>query len=102
MEIVMKASYRGAVLSLLGLALVLGIVLSLRAAEKAAPGATAGPTYTVVNTDGAHLIVTDNLSNTLYFYAIAADAKIGDELKLRGSLDLTQVGKPVLKPTTNK
>jgi hypothetical protein len=88
--------------SLLGIALVLGIVLGLRAAEKAGPVATGGPRYTIVNTDGAHVIVTDNASNKLHFYAIAPDGKIGDELKLKGSLDLNDVGKPVLKPTTYK
>jgi hypothetical protein len=54
--------------------------------------------YTVVNTDGAHIIVVDNATNKLFFYAIDKDGKIGDELKLRGTLDLQDVGKPSLKP----
>ncbi len=58
-----------------------------------------GPRYTVVDTEGHNLIVTDNQTNTLYFYTIDKDAKIGSELKLRGQLDLTQVGKKVLKPS---
>jgi hypothetical protein len=48
------------------------------------------------------LIVTDNATNTLYFYTIDKDKEIGSELKLRASLDLNQVGKPVIKPTTVK
>jgi hypothetical protein len=62
-------------------------------------GAMAGPRYTVVETEGHNLIVTDNQSNTLYFYTIDRDAKIGSDLKLRGQVDLTQVGKKVVKPS---
>jgi hypothetical protein len=61
-----------------------------------------GALYTVVATDGSHVIVTDNTVNKLYFYAIDKDGKIGDELKLRGSLDLREVGKPSLKPIDAK
>ena len=62
-------------------------------------GSASGPHYTVVETEGHNLIVTDNRKEILYFYTIEKDAKIGSELKLRGSIDLTQVGKPVIKPT---
>ena len=61
-------------------------------------GSMGGPRYTVVETEGHNLIVTDNQSNTLYFYTIDKDAKIGSDLKLRGQVDLTQVGKKVIKP----
>jgi hypothetical protein len=62
-------------------------------------GAMGGaPRYTVVGTEGHNLIVTDNQKNTLYFYTIDKDAKIGSDLKLRGSVDLKQVGKPVITP----
>jgi hypothetical protein len=56
------------------------------------------PRHTVISTDGAHLVVTDNIADKLYFYTIDKDAKIGDELKLRGSADLSEVGKPSIKP----
>jgi hypothetical protein len=61
-----------------------------------------GARHTVVATDGAHLIVTDNVADKLYFYAIDKDGKIGDELKLRGTADLSEVGKPSLKPIDAK
>jgi hypothetical protein len=61
-------------------------------------GATVTPRYTVVETEGHNLIVTDNQTSTLYFYTIDKDAKIGSELKLRGQVNLKQVGKPVIKP----
>jgi hypothetical protein len=61
-----------------------------------------GALYTVVATDGSHVIVTDNTVNKLYFYAIDKDGKIGDELKLRGAVDLREVGKPSLKPMDAK
>jgi hypothetical protein len=66
------------------------------AAAQAAGAGGAG--YNVVMTDGTHLIVTDNKNNTLYFYSIEKEAEIGSELKLRGALDLTQVGKDTLTP----
>ncbi len=61
-----------------------------------------GGMYSVISTDGAHLIVTDNAEKKLYFYAIDKDGKVGDDLKLRGSLDLRDVGKPSMKPIDAK
>ena len=52
----------------------------------------------MVETEGHNLIVTDNQTNTLYFYTIDKDKEIGTELRLRGTVDLAQVGKPVIKP----
>jgi hypothetical protein len=57
------------------------------------------PDYRVVSTDGTNLIVTDSRKAILYFYAIEPDGKIGDPLKLRGTLDLSKTGEPELKPT---
>jgi hypothetical protein len=61
-------------------------------------GSASGPRYSVVETEAHNLIVTDNQTNTLYFYTIDKDKPIGSDLKLRGSLDLTKVGEPVMKP----
>ena len=60
------------------------------------------PRYTVHDTEGHNLIVTDNQSNRLYFYTIDKDKEIGSELKLRGTLDLNQVGQPSIKLTKAK
>lgn len=54
--------------------------------------------YTVIETDVTNLIVTDNQTNTVYLYTVEKDAAPGSDLHLRGSLDLNDVGKPVLKP----
>jgi hypothetical protein len=67
-------------------------------AQPAAAQAAAGAKYTVVDTEGTNLLVVDNSSNTLYFYTVEPGKEVGDDLHLRGSLDLSEVGKPVLKP----
>jgi len=63
-----------------------------------AGAAAGGPRYTVVDTEGTNLIVVDNGSNTLYFYTVEPGKEVGEDLLLRGMLDLNEVGKPVLKP----
>ena len=59
---------------------------------------SSAPHYTVVETEGHNLIVTDNTTNTLYFYTVDKGEPVGSEVKLRASVDLTQVGKPSIKP----
>jgi hypothetical protein len=73
--------------------------LSAREEDKVEKGATTGPRYSVVETEGHNLLVTDNKTEVLYFYTIDKDAKIGSDLKLRGKIDLKQVGKDVVKPS---
>ena len=89
---------------LAGLLVVVVVLLarsqSTGADKDAAPAS--GARYTVVETEGHNLIVTDNQSNTLYFYTIDKDKEVGSDLILRGSVDLTQVGKPTIKPVTAK
>jgi hypothetical protein len=91
---------------ILAVALVVGLAIGLAGgtmfrgqAVAQAPAKAAGAHYTVVQTEGHNLIVTDNQSNTLYFYTIDPDAELGSDLKLRGKVDLSQVGKDVIKPT---
>ena len=86
---------------LAGLVLAVTILATRSQPVLAQRGATqaGGPRYTVVETEGHNLIVTDNQSNTLYFYTIDKDAKIGSDLKLRGQVDLKQVGQKVIKPS---
>lgn len=88
-------------------ALIVGVVVGAFVAGSHAPpafsraddrGAMGFAHYNVVETEGHNLIVTDNQTNTLYFYTIDKDKTIGSELRLRGTVDLTQVGKPVLTP----
>jgi hypothetical protein len=57
-----------------------------------------GPKYTVVNTEGTNLLVVDNAKNVLYFYTCDQGKSAGEVLKLRGSIDLNQVGQPTIKP----
>jgi hypothetical protein len=67
-------------------------------AQQADAKAAAGPKYTIVDTEGTNLLVVDNSNNTVYFYTVDPGKEVGDDLHLRGSLDLNDVGKPVLKP----
>jgi hypothetical protein len=85
---------------LVAAAIALAFFQPVRAQREAAPAG--GPRYTVIDTEGHNLIVTDNQSNTLYFYTIEKDKEIGSELKLRGRIDLNQVGKPEIKVSKAK
>jgi hypothetical protein len=87
-----------------GLVVVALVVLARWQPARAAraDGPVTGPRYTVVMTEGHNLIVTDNGTNTLHFYTIDKDKDIGSELHLRGSVDLTQVGKETIKPMNVK
>jgi hypothetical protein len=71
------------------------------AQQKEQPAA-GSPRYTVVFTEGTNLCVADNQANKLYFYTIEHGKEPGADLHLRASLDLTQVGKDVIKPTLKK
>lgn len=76
-------------------AVVVGLAVSRGGAQ--GPAVTAGR-YTVVETEGTNLLVVDNVTNMLHFYTVEPGKEVGDDLHLRGSLDLNDVGKPVLKP----
>jgi hypothetical protein len=80
---------------------VFGLRPQTQAQQPAAPSA-AGAKYTIVDSDATNLIVVDNRSNTLYFYTEDPGKEVGGELHLRGSLDLNEVGKPVLHPKSAK
>jgi hypothetical protein len=68
----------------------------VRGAYQDAP--LSGPRYSVIDSEAHNLIVVDNRSNTLYFYTIDKDKEIGSDLKLRGTIDLNQVGRPIIRP----
>jgi hypothetical protein len=99
----MKQTSRLWAVALIVFGLGLGVYAFKPAASTAQPaGAMGTPKYTVIDTEGTNLIVTDNSTNTLYFYTVDPEKAPGEDLKLRGSLDLAEVGKPVLKPKVNK
>jgi hypothetical protein len=88
-------------------AVVLGVVVGAfvvgnhapRVLSQAEPRSMGGPPhYNVVETEGHNLIVTDNRTDKLYFYTIDKDKEIGTELRLRATIDLSQVGKEVITP----
>jgi hypothetical protein len=89
---------------LIGLAVILvaGIVIGMNVVQPAngqgQPASTPAGRYSVVQTEGHNLIVTDNKTNMLYFYTVDKGADPGADLKLRGSVDLSKVGNDVLKP----
>jgi hypothetical protein len=80
---------------LIAAALLISNRQAVQGQGRAADGAAR---HSVVASDGAHLIVTDNGADKLYFYAIDKDGKVGDDLKLRGTIDLRDVGQASLKP----
>jgi hypothetical protein len=97
----MKRLTRSMPLVVLSIALLGGLAWGLRPADTGTR-APACPRYVVVATDGLHLVVTDNHTSKLYFYAIGPGEKIGDPMTLRGTVDLTAVGKPTITPTLLK
>jgi hypothetical protein len=102
----MNASWKNRLplLAVVGLVVVAVVVLARWQPAHAAraDGPVTGPRYTVVMTEGHNLIVTDNGTNTLHFYTIDKDKEIGSDLHLRGSVDLSQVGKDTIKPMNVK
>jgi hypothetical protein len=101
----MKTKWLGGV-ALALVILALGAMLGSRggSAQGQPPGVPrmpGGARYTVVETQGFNLLVTDNGANQLYYYATDKDVPVGSPLKLRASLDLTQVGKPEIRITAH-
>ena len=89
----------------LALALAVGALALLNRGQPAlgagqADRPASGHHYTVVETEGHNLVVTDNATNTLYFYTVDKGQPPGSDLKLRASVDLKQVGQPVIRPKT--
>jgi hypothetical protein len=79
------------------LAIAFGVFgLRPRIEAQQGPGAVVGR-CSIVDTDGTNLIVVDNAKNMVYFYTVDAGKEPGDDLHLRGSIDLTHVGEAVLK-----
>jgi hypothetical protein len=94
----MKKMWPGVSVAALALALAVVMTVLMSPRQTAFGGAagearSSGARYTVIETQGFNLLVTDNATNTLYYYATDKDAPVAAPLKLRASLDLSQVGK---------
>ncbi len=90
----------GLCMAIVGLVIVLsafGFRPETRAQQPATP-ATTGAKYNVIETDASNLIVVDNASNIVYFYTEDPGKEVGNDLHLRGSIDLNEVGKAVIRP----
>jgi hypothetical protein len=101
----MSAGWKNSLPMALGAAVlaVVVVILSWQQAQAQREAAGEGaPRYTVGETEGHNLIVVDNKLNILYFYTIDKGAKVGSDLKLRGAINLNEVGKPVIRPVTAK
>jgi hypothetical protein len=101
----MLASGKGSVL-FVSIAVTLAALAMFFARDQRAVGQggqapVVGPRFAVIETQAHNLIVTDNRSNLLYFYTIDKDKDVGAELKLRGTIDLNDVGKQVIKPVAS-
>jgi hypothetical protein len=92
-ELVMN--WKNSAVVVMGVMLLIGVMVFTNyvPARGAEQGGVTGPRYTVVETQGNNLLVTDNGTNKLYYYTIDKDKEIGSDLKLRATIDLTQVGK---------
>jgi hypothetical protein len=88
----------GVGMTLIVVALIVITCLPSAPAQRAEP-AGSGPRYTVVETQAFNLLVTDNATNKLYYYTTDKDASLGSPMKLRASLDLSQVGREEIKIT---
>lgn len=102
----MHGNWKGSVLVVALLFVIAGSVFLTNRSRQAlgdeGKGVADFPRYTVVDTEGTNLIVTDNQENVLYFYTVDREEKPGAPLKLRGSLNLKDVGKPVLTPKLSR
>lgn len=91
-----------------GIVLVIGLVVgALAFSNRVQPAygdvtqanqGMAGVHYTVVETEGHNLLVTDNSTSTLYFYTVDKGQPPGSDLHLRAKVDLKQVGQPTITP----
>jgi hypothetical protein len=99
----MSVNWKNRLPMVVGVALmVVALVVMVRsqpAQAQRAEAAGSGARYTVIETQGFNLLVTDNTTNKLYYYATDKDVPVGSPMKLRASLDLSQVGREEIKLT---
>jgi hypothetical protein len=101
----MFANWKSRTSLFVGVVLMAVAVISMAHSEQVTVrgegAAGSGSRYTVIETQGFNLLVTDNGANKLYYYATDKDAPVGSAMKLRASLDLTQVGREEIKITAH-
>jgi hypothetical protein len=99
----MSANWKNRMPMVVGMVMmVVALILMARsqpAQAQRAEAAGAGARYTVIETQGFNLLVADNAVNKLYYYATDKDVPVGSPMKLRASLDLSQVGREEIKLT---
>jgi hypothetical protein len=99
----MSVNWKNRMPMVVGTALmVVALIVLVRSQPAQAQRAAAegsGPRYSVIETQGYNLLVTDNTTYKLYYYTTDKDQPVGSPMKLRASLDLTQVGKEETKIT---
>ena len=99
----MRVNWKNRVPMVVGaILLVAALIVMIRSQPvqaQRAEAAGSGARYTVIETQGFNLLVTDNATNKLFYYATDKEAPVGSPMKLRASLDLTQVGKDEIKIT---
>jgi hypothetical protein len=99
----MSANWKNRMPMVVGITLIVAALIVMNGlhsaqAQRAEPVGS-GPRYTVIETQGFNLLVTDNATNRLYYYTTDKDASVGSPMKLRASLDLAQVGREEIKIT---
>ena len=65
-------------------------------------GTALARTTTFTRQSGTNLLVVDNSTNVMHYYTVEPGKEVGEELHLRGSIDLNEVGKPSVKPKVVK
>jgi hypothetical protein len=101
----MSANWNNRMMMFAGAVLMTAVLFilarSLPAQAQRTEARSTGPHYTVIETQGFNLLVTDNAANKLYYYATDKDAPVGSALKLRASLDLSQIGEKEISLQTH-
>src|SRR4051794_28422405 len=97
MKLISKSSLVVGFAVALAAGIAIGVALNTPTAAQGP--ATSPGRYSVAETDGMSLIVTDNQKNVTFFYTVDQGEKPGADLILRGSVDLTSVGQEKIRPT---
>jgi hypothetical protein len=98
----MSVNWKNRMPLVVGITLAVIGLISMARSQPAQAQRADGPSpgrYSVIETQGFNLLVTDNATNKLYYYATDKDVPVGSPMKLRASLDLTKVGNTQIQIT---